>query len=242
MLAEPLNDNDFAEYGLDELATTVIAEHQFVLKAATTAVNHAIRAGQALMVAKKLVPQGEWERWLETECGLASRTAAQYVRLATYKALIPTHVHHSQTEALLYLRGLPGIDGASNKPYPPETKHEAHRLSTTGLYQRDIAHILGVSKSTIDRWVGQGKKGKGDRRRYREKAARKALRRQERDRAMLKAGGSIGLCYSMIRKTAQALDRAHGEESDREIRLALGVAITKLHQAEDHIVRALGIS
>jgi hypothetical protein len=57
-----------------------------------------------------------------------------------------------------------------------------------------------------------------------------------------KVGGSVAESYSLIRKTLQALDRAHGDATDREMRAALSAATAKLHSAEDEIVRALGVS
>jgi hypothetical protein len=72
--------------------------------------------------------------------------------------------------------------------------------------------------------------------------AAKAKRQAERDRVMRKIGGSVAETYALIRKTAQALDRAEKEAADREVRAALRNAQAKLYNAEDAIVRALGIS
>ena len=49
---------------------------------ATTATESALIAGDALIVAKKLVAHGEWENWLTTNCAIAVRTAQAYMRLA----------------------------------------------------------------------------------------------------------------------------------------------------------------
>lgn len=46
--------------------------------------------------------------------------------------------------------------------------------------------------------------------------------------------------YHGDEQTCQEIDRTVGETEDVEVRASLNTALTKLHQAEDAIVRALG--
>jgi hypothetical protein len=67
---------------LPVLAAEIRRAHADVQEAAKTAAEHAIRAGHALIEAKKLVKHGEWLPWLREHCALPERTAQLYMRIA----------------------------------------------------------------------------------------------------------------------------------------------------------------
>ena len=46
------------------------------------AIEHAIRAGEALIQAKQLVEHGQWLPWLRDNCKMSERTAQNYMRVA----------------------------------------------------------------------------------------------------------------------------------------------------------------
>lgn len=94
-------------------------------------------------------------------------------------------------------------------------------------------------------WVSGQQTAKGadvlERAKDRARRARKALRRQERDRAMRHVGGTVGECYSMIRRTAEAVGNATADDNS-DVREALASALVDLYRAEDKIVRAVGVA
>jgi|SRR5262249_35876379 len=49
---------------------------------------HAFAVGEALNKAKKLVGHGNWQAWVDAECGLSSRSTRAYMRLANHRALL----------------------------------------------------------------------------------------------------------------------------------------------------------
>jgi hypothetical protein len=68
---------------LAQLALTVTTEHKASIESAVSAIEHARRAGLALLEAKAQLPHGAWLPWLLEHCPMVSeRTAQRYMRLA----------------------------------------------------------------------------------------------------------------------------------------------------------------
>lgn len=219
---------------LHELAAVVNREYELAFQAARTSLEHAIRCGEALSEARIQVPEGQWSAWLTENFNGASSTANKMMRLALYQHQLPEGVGVDGAHAML--QGLQRTNGMIVEA-EPSTKRAAVRLyNRGGMTLEQVADQFGVCASTVHNWV------KRDERLRRDEAARKALERQERDRAVRKIGGAVAESYSLLRKTAQALDRAAEEATDREVRAALNSAMAKLHEAEDEIVKALGLS
>lgn len=223
---------------LDELKKYIVSEHAQLFE---TALQRAYRIGEALHAAKRLVPSGQWQSWVDKSLPFTDQSARNYMFLAENVARIPESYSASK-QALAYLqeagitRGMTETFGAG---YPEHVKRRARKLHQEGMTGEEIAKTLNVSKSTVSRWV-RGKQYNANRRR-REKAARAALKRAERDRAMKRLGGDVGEVYSLVRRLAQAVDQARTTSEDKDFRLHLSIAATKLHQVEDEIVRAVGL-
>jgi Protein of unknown function (DUF3102) len=66
---------------LGELAARVREEHRAVQASASSMLQHAIAAGQALTEAKALLIHGQWLPWL-AGVGITPRTAQRYMRVA----------------------------------------------------------------------------------------------------------------------------------------------------------------
>jgi hypothetical protein len=49
-----------------------------------TRVSHAVECGRALSQLKELLRHGDWDRWVEEQCGLSRATANRYMRLASH--------------------------------------------------------------------------------------------------------------------------------------------------------------
>lgn len=136
---------------LRELAAAANREHGAAVGAATEALGHAITAGEALLVARDLVPHGEWQQWVY-ENFVAPTMATAYMRLARYKHLLPPDVPLSQLDALRYLRGLPGTSGNAPPADVANLKDEGLRLFEAGFKEREVCRILGVGRGTVHRW------------------------------------------------------------------------------------------
>lgn len=233
---------------LAELAAEAQNEYDAGMGAALDALQHWIRAGDALRAAKQQVIPGSWLKWLDDNFRGQRSKAQKLIRFATYKDLIAAEGITSVDVASRYLRGLP--DATPRGIHRPENdllRAEVSRLIQGGMTHRAVGELLGVSRYTIYRWqdperarrVGREYMAK---RRAAERATRIEGQSARQDAAVRRIGGSVADAYSMIRKTAQVVDRACGDADNREVRAALSAALTKLHHAEDEIVRALGIA
>ena len=58
------------------------AEHDAAQAAKSSAIKHAIRAGELLLKAKEQLPHGQFLPWIEQACGFSDRAARGYMRLA----------------------------------------------------------------------------------------------------------------------------------------------------------------
>jgi hypothetical protein len=88
---------------LNTLAAAVRTEHQAVGYAARNVLEHAMAAGDALIAARALVPEGRWGRWLRDHCDLSDRHARRYATLAAARAEIEARTRVSAPD--LSLRG-----------------------------------------------------------------------------------------------------------------------------------------
>lgn len=231
---------------LRELADEANREHDAACSSMSATLEHWLRAGDALLEARKQVKPGGWTDWLIDNFNAPPATAKYYVRMATYKDLLRAEGVTSLEQARHYIRGLPAIDRVSRSVATPELVAEARRLRDADISFGQIAEILGVSATTVQKWLDPELA-----RRQREAAKRwkvekrqqaEEVRRRRRDAAVRKVGGSVADSYSLLRKTAQALDRAERETEQREVRAAVKAALAKVYNAEDEIVKALGIA
>lgn len=227
---------------LDALAETARVEHLLVLQAGASMVDHAITAGEALLAAKMQVPKGAWGNWLRENFEPSDWTAKTYMRLAQHKDEVRANLEApTLTEAITHLRGLPTT---RRRNYVSEaTKQEALSLRAEGESIRTVASKLGVSRQAVRDWTDPAYyQSRRKKQASKQRRGRVALRAQERERSIRKIGGPVAESYALIRRTAQALDRAHSTSEDREVRRALSSALAKLHEVEDEIVKAVGLT
>lgn len=220
--------------GLPELAEVANREHGLAIQAGTSMIQHAINAGEALLAAKEQVPYGAWQDWLADN--FAHSTGQQYMRLARHKQLVIEGQATTIKGALRLLHG--GQDSRAD----PLLLAEVQRMRSQGLSYGAITEALDLPKTTVARWCNP----KAERRRLarahqRTIAGRRALNRQKRDRAATKAGGAVAEAYSLVRKALQACEQASKETDNREVRKALSDATNRLYNAEDALIRAVGI-
>lgn len=67
---------------LQELRDTAAAEHERAIDALAVAVQHACRAGEALIEAKELIGHGGWMAWVKVNFDFSHATATNYMKLA----------------------------------------------------------------------------------------------------------------------------------------------------------------
>jgi len=70
------------ERSLQELAAQINAAHRACQGAMTEGLQHAMRAGEALLEAKARVAHGDWLPWLREHCLVSERTARAYMQVA----------------------------------------------------------------------------------------------------------------------------------------------------------------
>lgn len=234
--AEPLGQ----EPTLDELAATVRREHELCMGAMRTTIEHAVRAGEALLLARDLTsPDREWHRWLTANFPKHASTAYSYMRMARYQKMLPKDLN-SVTAANELLRGLPAVDGGSPRDRVPDArKDDARRLRDQGASYKQIAKQLGASVSTVHYWFNDGTRLQKDKR------ARRALKKQEQERALRRAvnktGGALSEAYSLAERMDDVLGQAHREATEPEARRELARAHEFQRAMRDSVVRALGV-
>jgi hypothetical protein len=133
--------------------------------------------------------------------------------------------------------------GGSDSRIDQDRRDDARLLRKRGLTYQQIADELGCTRDSAFRWCNPKAEERARRRHQMQSmAGRRALNRQKRDRAVRKAGGALAEAYSLIRKTLEALEQAETEAKGREQRAHISSAAHRLHNAEDEIVKAVGLS
>jgi hypothetical protein len=224
---------------LEELTATVLREHGACAAAARKTVDHAIRAGDALLQVRALLIQSEgWTLWLRENFPANRSTAYLYMRLSTYQHLVCNADGVIGADRLL--KALPSIDGGSGRPRIDDArKADAERLRASGKGYKAVAAEIGASPSTVYGWFNGGTKT------ARERAAREALRQKERDAkvrsVVKKKGGAIAEAYAMAERLNDVIGQAHRDAENPETRRELTAAHELQRGMRDRIVRALGV-
>jgi DNA-binding MarR family transcriptional regulator len=225
--------------GLSTLADEANREHALVIQAGESMVVHAIKAGEALLAAKREVGHGGWYDWLEQNFTDRNVSTPQlYMRLARNKELILDRGVTGVKEAARLIRGAP------DTRVDPAVRDRARDLKRHhGMTNRQIAEALGVPQGTVQRWVNPEAERRYRRNRARlTQAGRRAAQQRERELAVNAKGGSVAEGYALVRRALQTLDSALDAEENREVRQAISTAINRLHIAEDEIVRAVRLA
>ena len=155
------------ERELEDLAREINAAHEAAQAAATTAIEHAIACGKALIKAKAKVGHGNWLPWLEKNCkaliSRSQRTAQVYIQLAKRVDSNPQHAADltSIRQALADVSALPAPEPeATNPPEPislvaafeakPAATHDQISAALKG--RQDATELLDALRREIERW------------------------------------------------------------------------------------------
>ncbi len=137
---------------LDALAVIVRDEHRAVGLAASNMLKHALRAGDALILAKTQVPEGCWQQWVRKHCDLKERTDRAYRQLAAKRAELEPH---RQRAAGLSIAAALRILGTGRAlPVKPKPTKGASSFDALAWWRNaepaERAHFLGsVGQSAI---------------------------------------------------------------------------------------------
>jgi hypothetical protein len=95
-----------ASSSLDDLAKRISAKHQQIINGMIDVVRNAIFAGEDLTRAKLSLDHGDWEAYVTNNCGLSTRTAQVYMKVAREKDQLKEHLKPglSLNKALGYLK------------------------------------------------------------------------------------------------------------------------------------------
>lgn len=232
---------------LTQLAEAANREHALVEQALGSALDHAIKCGEALTEARMAIEFKGWRAWVEEHFGPGHVVASYYMRLAHYQDLIRDLPNVAQ--AMRSLRGMPAIRSGGYDGYSEEVREEARQLAASGLKNSEIAQTLGVTPTTVACWVDP-EALRRHRERVRQQAAERRAARKEQERLKLqrkaeraarKAGGSLAESYSLAHRLEDQLAQAE-RQATGEAKKALAAAVEAHHRMKDEIVRALGVS
>lgn len=236
---------------LERFAQIANAEHEQTAKAAFSAIDHAIAAGEALLEAQAMVREqgGDWRAWVASSLDFGTEQAGRYCRVAFFQEEVRASGVIGVKGAIRALRQLEMPNRQHEEQYQPHQKideticSKIRALAKTGRSQREIGEQFGVSQATVSKWLHPNRKREYERAYRRRLAAqRAALKKQERDRLAKRAGGDISEAYSLIRRAAESLDSAGRLEQDEDARKSLAKAIRLLYRVEDEVAAALKTS
>jgi DNA-binding transcriptional ArsR family regulator len=237
------------QLSLSELADEANREHGHVVEAGAAMVEHAIRAGEALLAAQQQCEPKQWTAWLTEHWAAARVTALIYMRLARHQDEIRAQGFTSVITARRHLTMIqaPGAPSKHGWKNPPTwVTDEAHKLRAEGLSYAEISRRLEVPWATIRYWLDPELTEKArlaaKKRRAERRAEREREKQREIKRAARRAGSGLAEAYAMAERMQDVIGRAHAEATDREVRASLARAGEHYRRMRDDIVRALGVA
>jgi hypothetical protein len=137
-----------ARQDLAGLATCIRTEHRAVGLATTNMLEHALRAGDALLAAKQQVAEGGWELWVRKHCDLSLRCAQVYMQLAAARPQIEAQAQHAAPHSLRAALKLIGP--------APKTSSRSHRTASKTKSNTAGKTRPATSFDALGWWSGAG--------------------------------------------------------------------------------------
>lgn len=126
-------------------ADSIAMEIQVIVRQAHRVVcSAAIEIGERLIEAKKLVPHGEWEGYVQDRCGFKPRTAQAYMQIAADREKAQTFADLEFSKVLLLLAMPEGQAEALTAEHDPQT------MSVRELKAQIAAEKERAEKAEID--------------------------------------------------------------------------------------------
>ena len=114
-----------------QLAEQINTEHKAVIDGLRASLDHAIKAGELLLDAKRIAGHGNWLEWLHTNCQFSERTAQNYIKLAENKERL------SNTQRVAYLSLREAIALLTER-----TELEIHELCNIFPYDQSVVDAI----------------------------------------------------------------------------------------------------
>jgi N6-adenosine-specific RNA methylase IME4 len=132
---------------LVNIAARIKAEHEAVAASAKRCMEHAIAAGELLIQAKDQMPHGQWLPWLEKHCGVTTRSAQNYMKLAKHRTEIESKyetVSHLTVREALHALAAPALTISSLKT------EEAKKVALESIKNGQNIRMAGRGARKLD--------------------------------------------------------------------------------------------
>ena len=106
---------------LDDLMAAINREHCGTIRAAKTTLDHAMRCGDLLAAAKAKVPHGGWGSWIVENTDFTTRTASNYMKLASNRKSISEMDHGGGVVDVIKLLNQADSPPAPSSAPPPSS-------------------------------------------------------------------------------------------------------------------------
>ncbi len=126
------------EKNLETLAERINAEHRACEEAATTALSHAMNAGDLLAGAKARLPHGGFGAWLEENFAGSGRTARAYMLVAR---------HRDELEAKRQTSATLSIDGALKALSAPADAPRRRSPAALAELEAELGSALSAARA-----------------------------------------------------------------------------------------------
>ena len=137
---------------LSDLATQISEEHRLCTEAISKGLQHALKAGELLLEAKKQVRHGNWLPWLQESFEFSVRTAQLYMRVAREYPLLPK----TKRVAYLSLRGMVRAQSAEEILAELESIHqELHRQPLSEACDENLHSMSDALMTRLKRRIDE---------------------------------------------------------------------------------------
>lgn len=214
------------------LALEANKHHEAAERSRQSWLDDAIEVGLALLEAQQQTPPDLWKVWVAEHLEFSYGQAACYLQVATYKDALQESGLRMYAEVRLALKTMPNRKPGRRRQEVPGLESYIRLRRAAGATWKQIADDIGVSRSyvrcVVDTSYREATRIRAREFARRQRAARRALDKQERDQLVRQAPSDVSVAYGHIRKAALALNAAGLHEAE-------GLC----HRLEDVIVAAL---
>jgi hypothetical protein len=210
---------------IKELARVAGEEHRLAKSSALEVVDHAVKAGRTVSLARQLVSGSSWQSWLD-EAGITEDEARRYERLAGFdeEKLLNVDTLMSQLDGMMTTFSSFEME---DRDYGYQDLDTLERQRKTMTF-KEMGDYYGMSASNISK---RYYRLRSDREMEKLRAKEKAAYDREQARTAAKAAG-LDAAYRHIRLALEAVQAVKMSHPDLE------TAMHALYTAEDYVVKA----
>lgn len=261
MLVRP--SQDLSDRTNGQLAEMAVSEYAHLLEHLSGAIQRGIALGEIILEVRSRMEYQEWSKWLKDTLNIGSTTGTNFARLAKYSDRLPPEIFQpkkgrdgrtiqpSISNAVRYLQSIsmPALGpGGTRRKIDPKIDLEVKRLRDTGMLQREISDLLGISQQMVslllqskeDRTIVNKRSRQLASQRRQERRRLKQFRKMEETAVLAReAGGAISEAYSLIRRLAQKIETAKSQEPEVYLKNILQRSLLQVYRAEDELSQVL---